>query len=352
MKIQTGRADSFAVAPDTNIQAILVYGPDIGLVYERAKILANSVLGGSSDPFRLTDLNASTIKADPSRLAEEAAAMALTGGRRVVKVRDATDAITKTVEKFLDATVGDTLLVFTSGELGPRSTLRRVFEKASNAAALPCYADDNHALDQLIRETFKEAGFALEQDARAFLADHLGGDRALSRRELEKLVVYKGTPSEKGDVRVVTLEDAMDCVGDTAAFDLDDLVYAMADGDQVMVQRVFGRMISEGTSPISILTAASRHLMRLHHARGLCGDGIRLDQVVMKLRPPVFFKRKGQFKAQAARWNGKLLARALELLTTAELHAKSTDMPARALIERALMQVSSAAKSARLKGTH
>jgi len=352
MKIHTDRADSFAAAPDTNIQAVLVYGPDIGLVHERAKTLMNSVLDGSSDPFRLTDLHVSTIKADPTLLADEAASMALTGGRRVVKVSDATDAIAKTVEKFLNTAVGDTLLVFTSGELGPRSTLRKFFEKASNAAALPCYADDNRALDQLIRETLKEAGFALEQDAKAFLVDHLGGDRALSRRELEKLVVFKGIPSEKGDFRIITLEDAMECVGDTAAFDLDDLVYAMADGDQVRVQRVFGRMISEGASPISILTAASRHLMRLHHAHGLCGDGIGLDQVVLKLRPPVFFKRKGQFKAQAARWDGKLLARALELLTTAELHAKSTDMPAQALIERALMQVSSAAKSARLKGAH
>ena len=68
---------------------------------------------------------------------------------------------------------------------------------------------------------------------------------------------------------------------------------------------------------------------------------------MLKLRPPVFFKRKGQFKAQAGRWNAPLLARGLDVLTTAELQAKSTDMPAQALIERALIQVAAAGRSAR-----
>jgi len=120
----------------------------------------------------------------------------------------------------------------------------------------------------------------------------------------------------------------------------------MADGDQQTVQRVFGRMMAEGTSPISILTAAARHLMRLHQICGV-SDSESLDQAIMKLRPPVFFKRKGQFKNQAGRWNPKLLARGLEVLTTAELQAKSTDMPGQALIERALMQIATAAKAVR-----
>lgn len=343
MKVQAGRADAFARSPDIKAQAVLVYGPDSGLVRERVDALMNSVLKGVADPFRMTDIDAGTIKSDPARLADEAAAMALTGARRAVKIRDASDTIAKTVEGFLDDAIGDALLVFAAGDLGPRSTLRKIFEKADNAAALPCYADDSRALDQVVRETLKESGLSAEPDALAYLVDHLGGDRALSRREMEKLALYKGT----NDGTAITLDDAMACVGDTAAFDLDDLTYAMGDGDQPTVQRVYGRMMAEGTSPISILTAASRHVMRLHQVLGLRNDGGNLDQAMMKLRPPVFFKRKSQFKAQAGRWNGKLLARALDLLTTAELQAKSTDMPVQALTERALMQVTAAAKSAR-----
>ncbi|NKB43168.1 MAG: DNA polymerase III subunit delta [Alphaproteobacteria bacterium] len=340
MKVQAGRADAFAKSPDTKAQAVLVYGPDSGLVRERVEALQASVLKGDADPFRLADLDSATLKSDPARLADEAASMSLTGGRRFVKVRDATDGISKTVEGFLEDIIGDALVVFYAGDLGPRSSLRKLFEGADNAAALPCYSDDARALDQVVREGLKDAGLTAEPDALTWLVSHMGGDRALSRREVEKLVLFKGGDDEK----TVTLDDAMACVGDTAAFDLDDLVYAMADGNQPAVQRVYGRMMAEGTSPISVLTAASRHLMRLHQVQGSGGS---LDQAMMKLRPPVFFKRKGQFKSQAGRWSPKLLARGLEVLTTAELQAKSTDMPGQALIERALMQIATAAKSAR-----
>lgn len=342
VKVQAGRADAFARSPDTKAQAVLVYGPDSGLVRERTQALVDSVLKGDKDPFRLADLDAGTLKADPARLADEVAALSLTGGRRVVKVRDAADQLTSLVEGVLEDMVGDALVVMYAGDLGPRSTLRKLFEGASNAAALPCYADDNRALDQVVRDGLKESGLSVEPDALAYLVDHLGGDRALSRQEIEKLALYKS--NEPG--AAVTLEDALACVGDTAAFDLDDLVYAMGDGDQQTVQRVYGRMMAEGASPISILTAASRHLMRLHQIQGLRASG-SLDQAMMKLRPPVFFKRKGQFKSQAGRWHAKLLARGLEVLTTAELQAKSTDMPVQALTERALMQITTAAKHAR-----
>lgn len=340
VKVQAGRADAFARSPDTQTQAILVYGPDSGLVRERVEALQKSVLKDDADPFRLADLDSASLKADPARLADEAASMSLTGGRRFVKVRDVTDGISKTVEGFLDDVVGDALVVFVGGDLGPRSSLRKLFEGADNAAALPCYSDDARALDQVVRDGLKEAGLTAEPDALTWLVSHMGGDRALSRREIEKLVLFKGGD----DGKTITLDDAMACVGDTAAFDLDDLVYAMANGDQPTVQRVYGRMMAEGTSPISVLTAASRHLMRLHQVQGSGGS---IDQAMMKLRPPVFFKRKGQFKSQAGRWTPRLLARGLEVLTTAELQAKSTDMPGQALIERALMQIATAAKSAR-----
>ena len=68
---------------------------------------------------------------------------------------------------------------------------------------------------------------------------------------------------------------------------------------------------------------------------------------MMSLRPPVFFKFKTRFQAQANRWNESLLARGLGVLTEAEMAAKSTDMPTEAIIERALIQIAQAARSAR-----
>jgi DNA polymerase III subunit delta len=161
---------------------------------------------------------------------------------------------------------------------------------------------------------------------------------------LEKLTLYMGadTTTTGG---TVTEADVLACIGDTAALGLDDLTYALAEGNQPTMQRVFARLTEEGTSAISILTAIARHFMRLHETRGRMADGKSPGDAVSALRPPVFFKLKERFVAQSKRWNEMLLARALEILMEAELAAKSTDIPTQAVVERALLQLAQVGRS-------
>lgn len=340
MKIQAGRADSFAKNPDAGMRAVLVYGPDAGLVRERVQTLTLGILEDPNDPFRLAELVPDTIKQDPARLLDEATAQALTGGRRVLRIRDSGDGLTKILEAFLADYTGDTLVLLAAGDLGPRSSLRKLFEGAKHAAALPCYPDDARALDQVLRDTLKTAGLSIDREALAWLLDHLGGDRGTSRRELEKLVTYMGK-----DRGTVTTNDVLACIGDTAALTLDSLTFAAADGDHKSVQRIYARLTSEGTSPVSVLTASARHMVRLHQTLGHTKDGLSIDQALAKLKPPVFFKNKLRFKSQVVVWTLPLLTRALALLSKAEIAAKTTGMPAEAIAERTLLQLAAAVRN-------
>lgn len=340
MKI-TGRADAFVAKPDPKIRAVLVYGPDSGLVRERLNGLTKAVAGSIDDPFRVVEIPGDALRDDPARLHDEAAAMSFGGGRRVVRVRDAGDALGELFESFDADAVGDALVVVTAGDLSPRSKLRAAFEGGERIAALPCYADTADAVEGVAREMLRAAGLQIAPEALSWLVDHLGGDRELSRRELEKLIIYKGGTG------TVTEEDVLACVGDTAGFSMDDLIYALADGDHVTMQRVYGRLVNEGTSPISILTMVSRHLSRLHETRGRMAEGKSADAAVSMLRPPIFFKFKNRFTNQANRWSENLLARGLEIVTEAEMQAKTTDMPAEALIERAFIQLAQVGRGGR-----
>jgi DNA polymerase-3 subunit delta len=340
MKI-TGRADAFVAKPDPKIRAVLIYGPDAGLIRERLNIMTKAVAGAIDDPFRVSEFAADVLKDDPARLADEAAALALTGGRRVVRIREATDTVGELFENFLGNVAGDSLVLVTAGDLSPRSKLRSAFEAADTGAALPCYADTSESLEGVIRGTLKAGGYQITGDALEWLVDRLGGDRELSRRELEKLMLYVGS-----NTKTITEEDVLACIGDTAALGLDDLTYALGDGDQIAMQRVYGRLTAEGTSAVSILTAVARHFVRLHETRGRMAEGKSADQAAAMLRPPVFFKLKDRFHSQAKRWNEILLARGLDILMEAEMAAKSTDIPTDAAVERALMQLAQVGRNA------
>ena len=155
MKIQPARADRFIKAPGDEVVAVLLYGPDDGLVRERAETLVRAVAGSLDDPFLVADVapaTCATIRRDwPTRRARSPSAA--DGGRCACVVPR--DAVSEAVKNAL-ATLSDgdgpspSLVVVEAGELAPRAKLRKLFEEAARAAAVACYLDDGRNLAQVI----------------------------------------------------------------------------------------------------------------------------------------------------------------------------------------------------------
>ncbi len=89
MKLTGARLKAFLNQPDPAIVAALVFGPDRGLVQERAERLTTAVAGTTTDPFVVAEIAADALRGDPARLTDEAMAFAPSGGRRAVRIRDA-----------------------------------------------------------------------------------------------------------------------------------------------------------------------------------------------------------------------------------------------------------------------
>ena len=79
--------DAFLARPDAGRPIILLYGPDAGLVRERADALLASAVDDPNDPFSLVRLDGDELAAEPSRLVDEAMTVPLFGGRRAIRVR-------------------------------------------------------------------------------------------------------------------------------------------------------------------------------------------------------------------------------------------------------------------------
>ena len=94
MIIAARDADRFVAQPPKTLRVALLFGPDAGLVQERAEKLLKTVAPDLSDAFNVADLNENVLLADPARLADEAAAISMMGGRRVVRVRGASNDLT------------------------------------------------------------------------------------------------------------------------------------------------------------------------------------------------------------------------------------------------------------------
>ena len=341
MNVKTNDGDRFVARPPAGLVAALVYGPDHGLVRERATKLAKTAVTDLTDPFRVAELDEGNLESDPARLWDEAAALSMTGGRRVVIVRGAGNALAKDFERFLDAPPGDALIVVEAGELAKSASLRRVFEEAENAAAIACYPDSEDALEALVRTELKAQGLSIGSEALEYAVSRLGSDRGVTRSELEKLSLY--AMGEK----TVTQAHIDAVMGDESELRVEEVLDAAGTGDYATLDRELSRLWASGTAPIAALRQAMTHFQRLLLVRAEKDEGKDVGTAIKRLRPPVHFSRESAFRQQVTSWSVEKLHEALTHLYEAEALSKTTAVPPDAVTGRALLAVATLARSSR-----
>ncbi len=341
MKLERQKISAFLKSPDKSFRACLIYGPDRGLVAERAETLARAIVPDTNDAFRVVYLPVEELGAKPSRIRDESAQLSLLGGRRLIWIKEAGDAAGSPLAAFLkDTPPGDSFVLVEAGDLKPRSGLRRAFEGASNAAAIACYLDGPREIEALVREVLGAHRVSADAAAVQYLVASLGGDRLMSRQELEKLALYAGDGGRIG------FDDAAQVVGDSAELSLDDVVLGAAEGDTAGFERALHRALSEGEAPVRILRAAMRHFERLPRAGARLASGGSEEDAISSLRPPLFFKLKDRFKRQLRLWPPRRAAAVLSALTETEIRVKSSGMPAETLTRAALLRIARGALGA------
>jgi DNA polymerase-3 subunit delta len=259
-------------------------------------------------------------------------------------VRPAGEESATALENLVAATAGDALVIVEGGNLSPRSSLRTLAETEPCLAALPCYMDNEGALEALVESTAKGHGFAVEPDALDWIVERLGGDRAQTRSELDKLMLYK-----QGDgTKAVTQADALAVLGDTSAIGIDDVVGATFDGEMVALDRALDRVFAEGGNPVQLVRALQRHADQLHLVAGMIDKGVPSDVALQKVRGlPRFGPGRQRFERHLRGWSVKVLSAALQTILDAELQCKSTGLPDETIARRLCQRLAQAGPGAR-----
>jgi len=327
--VQPKRIEAFLSAPDAGISTFLIHGPDRGLVVQRIEALLDRLVGDRSDPFRVGELPAERIAADPRLLLEEAQSLSLLGGRRAVRVRDADDRIKGAVRELLKLPAQESLVFLEGGDLPGSSDLRRAIEKAPQAASLACYRDEGRTLEDVLRHELQRHRLVVDRDAFGALLASLGSDRAVTVAEIEKLAIYMGDPPGK-----VGLADVRAVIADGGVLSLDDLILDLLTGDGPGLVADLDRLLAEGGNEIQIVNRLQAAFGRLARLRAELDAGSSPDQVVAGL----FWKLRDPWKKALGRWTVRAAQRAMRELLELDLRLKGEGgPPRRELIDRVLL---------------
>jgi DNA polymerase III subunit delta len=322
--------------PDLAAGVFLVYGPDSGLVRETAQRLIRHYAGPDPDPMAQTSLDSAELDADPGRLAVEARTSSLFGGLRTIRIRAAGKSLTTSLSLLLED-MPDAVVVLEAGNLQRNDALRTLAETNKRARALPCYADDDRALSALIRTTLTEAGISSAPDVVPTLVGLLGSDREITRRELEKLVLYAGPQGN------LTADDVIVLCGDNSGRALDAIVDAVAGGNAAACDTGFGAAVTSGADPQRILGMALGHFALLRRMRAETDAGRPIKSVMEALRPRPHFSRTAAIERQVRLWTDPALAAATNRLQGAILDSRRNARLAAPISQRALLALAVAA---------
>ncbi|PKR88634.1 DNA polymerase III subunit delta [Pleomorphomonas diazotrophica] len=333
-------ADRLVARPPQDVAFYLVYGPDTGLVSERAKAIA-AAFADPGDPFALVRIEASDLTANPTRLADEAYAVSMFSSRRAILVRDGGRSdLAGRFRALFKQPPTDTAIVVEAGDLKKSSPLRVLFEQESRAYAIPCFADDERSIGALVDEEVRAAGLSIAAEARALLVSLLGGDRLMTRGEIQKLCLHAhGTGT-------ITLADVETLIGDSSTFAVDEVIDAAAGGALTELVEGLAKARAEGVDAGQIAGAALRHFMLLDELRAAVDGGVSPGDAVNGARPPVFFKRKGRVEAALGLWPPARLARAIVVLGDAARDARLNPALSADIVGETLLTLARAADQA------
>ena len=340
--IKVTELSRFMSKPDPGIKAVLIYGPDTGAINENARNLVKAVAGALDDPFTVIRLNDAALSEDSSRLADEAQAISMMGGRRVIWISGAGTGFQKSITDYLPHADTDSLIVAEAGELQKSNKIRSLFENAKNAYAVPCYQDTKQNLYDVVAKSLAEHGMTITPDAHHHLCEMLGSDRLLTRSELEKLTAYCAGQE------TVSIDDVNAVCGDTSEHSIDDMVDAVFVGEAAIACSHFSRLLNSGIATTRMLSSAALHIARLQ-ALALALDGGRNASMVVKsARPPIFFRRQSAVIRQLGIWQFRDLEAAEQTLQSTIAQTRQYPALEPEIAERALLSLARNAQANRL----
>jgi DNA polymerase III subunit delta len=316
------------------LNGLLLFGSDAESVGVLARQIQR-VLSGAGNFGAAVNIDRVGLKENPSRISDEFKAMSLLGERSIIVCDDADDNLLKLMEDVLSATYIGNFVLLLAGSLSKTSKLRMACEATPLFGCCALYEEEQSALEARIRAELNSKNLKWSKEAEQSFFNRVGNDRATIAQELDKLILYCTGQSDIGE------NDVNAICGDTASFDADELLDAALAGNMELTDRMLQGFDGDVRTVLIMLL---QHVARLQNLRADMENGASLENVVRSARPPIFFKRQNNFKAQLRKFDVPALIALQENVNATILQSRKLPDLADALSNRFLLSLARSAK--------
>ncbi|WP_242126852.1 DNA polymerase III subunit delta [Sphingobium sp. Sx8-8] len=317
MKANRGQIEKALDAPPADCRFFLLYGPDEAGSATLVKRLERA-MGPEAERI---DLDISTLRDDPARLADEAASFSMFGDKRWIRVNGMGEESLPALTALLEAEAAGNPVIATAGALKATSKLLKLVLDHKQTMAFASYQPDAREAEQIAVAIAREGGLRLSSDLGRRIADLTNGDRTLMAGEVEKLILYLDAAPDRPREATGEALDALSA--DNPDSDAAPLVNAVLGGDLKGMNRELGRLAEAGTAMAAVLRPLLTRAMLLANIRADFDESGRLEGAVEAAGKAVFWKEKGVVTRQVRLWDATGIARVIQRLAQAERASRS-----------------------------
>ncbi len=257
-------------------------------------------------------------KVSATRLLAMCQTLPMMGAHRMIYVRDLAPTAAEELAGlvgYLDAPSPSTVLFAVTSKLDARLKFYAAAKKKGFLHVL----EAPRQVDGWIRAEAGDKGVRLAPAAVTRLAEAVGNDLSRLALCLDQLALYAGG-------RDVTADDVDDLVADTRERTVFELSDAIGAGDLARALLAVGSLTEQRQSAIGVLVMLGRHVRQMALCHVARAEGVGARELPAMLGVPPFVVDK--LAAQARRYGPAALARATELIATADWSLKGFPDPA------------------------
>jgi DNA polymerase III subunit delta len=321
--------------PDPRIRLYLFHGPDEAQSRALGMRLAETL---GAERFILAG---GTLKSDPAALTDEAGAIGLFGGKRLIWVEPAGDEIAAAAAALLEAPSIESPTVAIAGALRKTSALLKLAESSPLATAFAAYAPEGAEAERMVIDLGRRFGLKIGPPVARRVADAGENDQAIVSQELQKIALYVGASPESPKELD---HEAVDAVGAAVAEgDGSRLVDLALSGDLNALAKELASMPG-GVEAIPVVRALQRRLLMLAPARARVERGESMEAVMTSFGRALFWKDKPLVARMLSLWDAGGLATAAGRASRLEHDLLFSPVPTQEALGEELVALARAAR--------
>jgi DNA polymerase-3 subunit delta len=323
--------------PDSKVRFYLFHGPDEA----QSRALATRLLQALGATKSV--ISAATVKSDPASLVDEAAALSLFGGKRLIWIEPAGKEIEESVQALLAAPRIESPVVAIAGSLTKTAALLKLSESSVIALAYASYAPEGQDAERMVAELGRRFGLKISASVAARIAACADNDQAIAAQELQKLALFiDASPNSPKELEHGTLDEL---VADNAEGDFLRLADLALGGNLDALAEELGKLPSSGAEAIPVVRSLQRRLLMLAPARARVERGERPEAVMASLGRTLFWKDKALIQQMLQKWSAEDLATVANRASSLERRLIYSAAPEREMLGEELFAIARKART-------